>query len=126
MTEPILEPYAVNVRWTTSAPVLSWEGLIADYFEAIARRCQEMGPCVIGHIKGLAIFDEGGYLRISVVSSDRPADLEGRAPPETTSLLLSLNVIVYGIGRDTLERISREEVHRMTEKWKGTVRVEEA
>ncbi len=46
-------------------------------------------------------------------------------PPETTSLLLSLNVIVYGIDRDTLERISREETYHMTEKWKGGVNVEE-
>lgn len=124
MTEPILEPYAASQRWTASVPAPPWEVIIADYFEAIARRCRETGPCLIGHIKGLALFDDGGYLRISVVSSDH-AEVEGRVPPETTSLLLSLNVIVYGIDRDTLERISREETYHMTEKWKGGVNVEE-
>jgi hypothetical protein len=126
MTEPILEPYAVNQRWTASAPGPSWDAFIAGYLEAIARRCREMKPCVIGHIKGLALFEDGGHLRISVVSPDHPADVEGRVPPGTTSLLFSLNVIVYGQGRDALERISREEAHHATEKWKGGVRVEEA
>ncbi len=125
MTELILEPYAINQRWTAFVPARSWDRLIADYLEGIARRCQEMGPCLIGHIKGLALFDDGGYLRVSVVSPGRPTQVEGRVPAETTSLLLSLNVIVYGRDRKALERISREEAYHMTEKWKGGVKVEE-
>jgi hypothetical protein len=125
MTELILEPYAINQRWTASVPAPPWDALIADYVEAIARRCHEMGPCLIGHIKGLALFDDGGYLRVSVVSPGRPAEKEGYAPTETTSLLLSLNVIVYGLDRSTLELICREEAHHMTEKRKGGIGVEE-
>lgn len=137
MADLILEPYVVRQCWTASDPALRWEVVIADYLETIARRCHEvdshgftprgplLGPCLIGHIKGLVLFGDGGYLRISVVSPSRPAEVEGRVPAETTSLHLSLNVIVYGKARNALERISREEAHQMSKKWKGGVKIEE-
>jgi hypothetical protein len=125
MADLILEPYAVRQRWTASDPGLRWEVLIGDYLEAIARRCHEMGSCLVGHIKGLVLFADGEYLRISVVSPGRPAEVEGRVPAETMGFLLSLNVIVYGKDRDALERISRGEARHIIEKWKGGVKVEE-
>lgn len=125
MADLILEPYSINQRWSASERMVPWERLIAEYLESIARRCSETGSCVMGHIKGIALFPGGDYLRISVVSPDRGADVEGHAPANTTAFVLSLNVVVYGRDRDSLERISREEAKRIRDKQKGGVRIDE-
>ena len=100
MAELILEPYAVNQRWSLSGDADKWETLISEYLETLARRCHETGKCIIGHIKALALFPNGGYLRVSVVSPTVPAGVEGSVPTDCTELVLTLNVIVYGLGRD--------------------------
>jgi hypothetical protein len=41
-----------------------------------------------------------------------------------TELVLTLNVIVYGLGHDLLEGITRETADCLTQKWKGGVTIE--
>lgn len=123
MAELTPENYAVNQRWILSAGDGKWEALIVEYLETIARRCHETGNCIIGHIKALALFPEGGYLRVSVVSPTLPAGVEGGVPAGCTGLVLTLNVIVYGPTRDLLEKITLEAAVRLSEKWKGRVTI---
>ena len=124
MAELTPEHYAVNQRWILSAADGKWEALIVEYLEAIARRCHETGNCIIGHIKALALFPEGGYFRVSVVSPTLPAGVEGGVPAGCTGLVLTLNVIVYGPTKDLLEKIVNETTVLLTEKWKGNVTIE--
>ena len=124
MAELILEPYAVSQRWRLFGNTDKWENLISEYMETLARRCHETGKGMIGHIKALALFPDGGYLRVSVVSPTLPAGVEGGAPVHCSELVLTLNVIVYGLGRDLLERITRETADQLTKKWKGEVTIE--
>lgn len=123
MAELILEPYAVKQRWSLSGEAGRWEILIAEYLETLARRCHQAGKCIIGHIKALALFPDGRYLRVSVVTSELPAGVEGSVPANCTELVLTLNVILYGLSREVLERISRETADELTKKWKGTVTI---
>jgi hypothetical protein len=124
MAELILEHYAVNQRWSFSGDAAKWETLISEFLETLARRCHETGKCIIGHIKALALFPNGGYLRVSVVSPTLPAGVEGSVPTHCSELVLTLNVIVYGLGRDLLEHITRETADDLTNKWKGGVTIE--
>jgi hypothetical protein len=124
MAELILEPYAINQRWRLFGDADTWENLISEFMETLARRCHETGKGIIGHIKALALFPDGGYLRVSVVSPTVAAGVEGGVPMGCTELVLTLNVIVYGLERELLERITRETVDHLTKKWKGGVTIQ--
>ncbi len=126
MAELILEPYTVKQRWRLIGDADRWENLISEYLETLARRCHETGKGMIGHIKALALFPDGGYLRVSVVSPTLPAGVEGSVPTGCTELLLTLNVIVYGLARDALERLTREVADHLNNKWKGGIAIEAA
>lgn len=123
MAELTLEPYAARLRWHLSSAPASrvWGATLSEFLEALARRCTQAGPCVIGHIKGLARFPEGDYLRLSVVSPTQPADVEGNAPEGCTELTLTLNVLVYGLSRDLLERLVQETATDMASRSGGEV-----
>ncbi len=108
MTAPTLEPYATQQCWTAPAPLpgAEWQALIVDTLAALARACEAAGPCVIGHIKALALFDGGGYLRVSAVSATHAPTAESRAPDNLATLSLTLNVLVYGLPAATLHAIT--------------------
>jgi hypothetical protein len=81
---------------------------LAGYLETLAQRCAAAGPCVIGHIKGLAALPSGGYLRLSVLAPDCPAevDLVEIDPQDCIlRLVLTINVIVYGLAADSVKQL---------------------
>jgi hypothetical protein len=125
MADLILEPYAVRQAWSASEADVSWGMLIGEYLQTVARHSVEGGTCVIGHIKALALFPDHTYLRASVVSPDRPATFEGIVPEGVTEFVLSVNVIVYGLDRDSVQRIAREAASGLEGKRKGGVRITE-
>jgi hypothetical protein len=45
--------------------------------------------------------------------------VEGSVPANCSELILTLNVIVYGLGRDALEHLARETADHLNKKWKG-------
>jgi hypothetical protein len=126
MEELILEPYTVNQRWRLFGEGDKWENLISEFLETLALRCHETGKGMIGHIKALTLFPDGGYLRVSVVSPTLPAGVEGSVPVGCTELVLTLNVIVYGLDREFLERITRETADLLSKKLKGEITIEAA
>jgi hypothetical protein len=123
LADLILEPYAVNQRWRFGTTDMSHGALITEYLESIARACNNAGECVVGHIKALALFPGGNFLRVSVVSPSLPADQEGDVPSGCTDLDLALNVIVYGLERAMLERIVHATAVDLTRRWKGEVEI---
>jgi hypothetical protein len=121
MDELILEPYAAVLRWHLPAAGDRWEAILAGYLETLAQRCHASGRCVIGHIKALALFPGGGYLRLSVTAPHLPASVEGQVPPGCTQLDLTLNLIVYGLSQTTLEQIALEAAAQAAAQQKGQV-----
>jgi hypothetical protein len=126
MEELILEPYTVHQRWRLFGEGNRWESLISEFMEALARRCHETEKGMIGHIKALALFPDGGYLRVSVVSPTLPAGVEGSVPVGCAELVLTLNVIVYGLERNALERLTRETADHLSQKLRGRITIEAA
>jgi len=107
MSDLTLESYAARLHFHLEAAMSKeqWQKNLSQYMEELARRCEETGPCVIGHIKALALFADGRYLRVSVVSSTIPAELDGNPPISFKELNVTLNVLVYGLSRDVLQQI---------------------
>jgi hypothetical protein len=125
MAELILEPYAVSQRWRLPAGADGrWEIFLAEYLENLARRCAEHEGCVIGHIKAVALFPGRGYVQVSAVSHKLPAQVNGRVPSGCVELSLSLNVIVYGLNYERLERLTRATAADLAAKWKGEMKIE--
>ena len=121
MADLILEPYAVSQRWYFPRENTNWESLIVEYLLTIARTCAEFDRCVIGHIKALALFPGGDYLQVSVINPALPAGVKGCVPPGCTELRLTLNVIVYGLDRDLVERIASETAVHLASRRQGEV-----
>ena len=117
MADLILEPYTVVQRWSQPAASGDWESRLSEYLQTLAQNCAEMDGAVIGHIKALALFPEGQYLRASVVSADRLATVEGCVPHGFTTLELTLNVLVYGLTREQIKKIVERTAREAASRW---------
>ncbi len=116
--------YAVKERWGLPEGEARCEALVTEYLETIARRCHQTGRCVIGHIKALALFAQGGYLRVSVISPTRPAVVESHLSQPCREFELILNVVVYGLKDDLLAQITRDTAAGLCQKYEGQMRIE--
>jgi hypothetical protein len=110
MSAPVLEPYATRQRWQSgeSLPGAVWQALFAEYLAALACACDAAGPCVIGHIKALALFDNSDYVRVSAVSAAHAPTVDGCVPDGLSAVPLTLNVLVYGLPAATLHDLTWE------------------
>lgn len=120
----MLEPYAVKQHWQRSGAAPDWRAFLCEYLLALARACKTAGSPVLGHIKSLALFPDGGYFRASVVDDHLPPTTEGELPPDLPSLDLTLNLIVYGLERRVLQKITEETAQRFAQKWRVEVTAE--
>ena len=117
MSEMILEPLAAHVRFIAPAPrqIQDWTGILKDYFKTLATLCDLAGPCVIGHIKGLALLPAGGYIRVSAVSASMPVQIETNVSGDFAELTITLNMLVYGLPGKSLEGIAESAAARLEE-----------
>jgi hypothetical protein len=123
LADLILEPYTVNQHWKFGKTGMPHGALIAEYLEGIAHACNDAGRCVVGHIKALALFPGGAFVRVSVISPDLPAEREGDVPSGCIDLGLTLNVIVYGLERGILERIAQDAAVALAGRLNGEVEI---
>jgi hypothetical protein len=139
--QPGLEPYALQQRWSLPRPPApaAWAALFSDYLAALARLCTEAGTdesraghsraganraavrVVIGHIKLLALFGEGEYLRVSVVSPRHAATVTGAAPAGLSEMPITVNVLVYGLPTERLAALTAAAAAEVAERWGATV-----
>ena len=121
MDELNLEPFTVIQAWSLPEEGGNWESMLGEYLQRIAQRCADSGKCVIGHIKAFATLADHDYLRISVVAPNIPASIEGKVPPHCTNLELTLNVLVYGLERSMIEKITLETAGEIARKKEAEV-----
>lgn len=126
MKEMTLEPYSVRLNFKMDSPMTTteWGLMISDLMETLARNYGEAGPCVIGHIKGFARITGNGFLRISVISSDHPADVDAGFSDALSELSLTLNVLVYGHPKELLARLTRQTIDLSEKPWSQHVTME--
>jgi hypothetical protein len=121
MANLILEPFAVVQHWHLQDADGHWEDILAEYLQTLAQRCYSAGPCVIGHIKALALFPDKRFVRVSLVAVNIPANIDGKVPSGCTDLELTLNVLIYGLEYVVIESITSEISNEISTKWKGGV-----
>ena len=132
---PGLEPYARQQHWSAPRPLSpgEWSALFSEYLAGVARMCAEANAdksragrsraahVVIGHIKLLALFDEGEYLRVSVVSPRHAATVTGAAPAGLSEMPITVNVLVYGLPTERLAALTAAAAAKVAERWGATV-----
>jgi hypothetical protein len=121
VAELTLEPYAVVQHWHLPSADGHWETILTEYLQTLAQRGAASGKTVVGHIKALALFSGGRYLRVSVVAPHLPASREGQVPAGCAELDLTLNVLIYGLDRAALERITHTAAQELADHWKGVI-----
>ncbi len=62
------------------------------------------GCTLIGHIKGLVDAGENGHLVFSITSFDENARFKGEVRNEVTNAVITVNIVVYGISEDIVEK----------------------
>jgi len=138
VAELTLEPYAARMEWRLPDGVvgeslpqspgadLPWERILAGLLEGLANRADREGEALIGHIKGLATFPDGGYLRVNVVSAGQPADVAGAVPPGCRELTFTLNVLIFGLPYARVAGLVEETAAEVAACWGCQVRVHAA
>jgi hypothetical protein len=71
----------------------------------LTRTLREQGCGLIGHIKGILEAGDKGHLFFSVTSFEQRTRFKGRLTGEHEKIDLTLNVIVYGVGSERVERL---------------------
>jgi len=71
---------------------------------------EDNGCRLIGHIKGLLDAGAGGQLFFSVTSFEDNPRYKGEIDGEISEAMLSINVIIYGVGEESVERAIHERL----------------
>ena len=125
MSELNLEPFAARVYFSPQAGTPSGEGqkALVKYLETIAGKCDAGDDTVIGHIKAIALFADGTYFRIGVVSAKHPAETDGDTTADIANAKITLNVLVYGLPRNRLQQIVQESALELNKTCPGELQV---
>jgi len=102
-----LEPYTVSIRITAAVEIPAPAGLITALLEDVARRCEEAGCSVIGHIKCHARAGERAFsCSLTTRRSGAACRGRGREPVASGEVLdVDLAVLVYGLPRAVIQTI---------------------
>ncbi len=78
------------------------------FLSELVRSLREQGCRLIGHIKGNLETEQEGHLFFSVTSFEERARLKGELTGGAEKIDLTLNVIVYGVGSEEIEKLVME------------------
>ena len=128
MTDLALEPYAARLQWHFARPLSGheWGRLFAEHIELLAAHSAKIETSVIGHIKGLACAPDDGYVRVNLVSAERPADVECKISGQYNLLAFDLNVLIYGLSLEQVKRLTAETAQSVAAHLGGQVDIESA
>jgi hypothetical protein len=103
------QPAAYALRGTLSLGA-GWSekelrSAVDDFLLGLTLSLRGHGCNLIGHIKGILEAGEKGHLFFSVTSFEQPTRFKGALAGSCQKIDLTLNVIVYGVGRERIERL---------------------
>lgn len=110
-----IEPYGVRLllRGDLGDPV----GLVARLLENVARRCDQAGASVIGHLKAHVRTAEGSFhcSLTSLRSGARCAGPQVERPVTARNLELDVAVLVYGLPRAVIAEATEKALKQLQE-----------
>jgi hypothetical protein len=101
----------VHVRFDRSRGPDEVRSLVSRTISSVAQECMREGASLIGHIKCIAEVDSGKFIACSVVSADKEAMCRGELEGSTQGLDIILNVLIYGLGKQKVEKIVVGSAH---------------
>ena len=84
------------------------QDVVGDFLAALSRELRKAGCTMVGHIKGVVEDGSGSPLFFSLTSLDTSPRYNGGPLRPGSASLLSMNVIVAGIERDTVAAICED------------------
>ena len=106
------QPTAYALQSTLSLPgPLSETDLrkgVDAFLAELTRSLREQGCRLVGHIKGILEAGDKGHLFFSVTSFEQRTRFKGGLTGIAEKLDFTLNVIVYGVGSERIERLVLE------------------
>ena len=106
--------YAQEAGLTFKVPLSASEllGRIDAFMSELTCSLQGDGCKLIGHIKGLLEVEGNDHLFFSITSFDEKARYKGELTHEISRAKLTINVIVYGVEQESIERAIQEGLGR--------------
>jgi hypothetical protein len=109
-------PTACACKWHLTfgdaLPAIDLSSRVALLVSELTGRLQEGGGRLIGHIKGLIDAEQSGHLLFSITSFEEGARFKGEMLGEIAEAVLTINVIVYGIEEEFVEKVLEEAFAR--------------
>lgn len=114
----------LNVSFKGQVAAEDLRGLVSKTITDIALSCVKAGSSLIGHIKCIAEVESGKFVACSVVSHDGKAKCLGELDG-SHSLVIVINVLLYGLDREKVERIVFEQAKKVMASKDGKVELED-
>lgn len=108
--DPQPTAYALHGTLTLPGPLSETDlrkGVDA-FLAELTRSLREQGCGLIGHIKGILEAGDKGHLFFSVTAFEQRTRFKGGLKGEHEKIDFTLNVIVYGVGSERIERLVLE------------------
>ena len=86
--------------------------MVEDLMTRIALDCVDAGTRLIGHINCIAEVEQGKYIACSVTTHDGKPRCSGAFGTESQKLEIVINVLQYGLDKETIEDIVDREAVR--------------
>jgi hypothetical protein len=101
----------VHARFDQAKGADEIRSLVSRTISTVAQECMKEGASLIGHIKCIAEEDSGKFIACSVVSADSEAMCRGELDGGSKGLNIILNVLLYGLDKQKVERIVVRSAH---------------
>ncbi len=101
-----------QLRFDDAIPPTELNSRVERLLSELAGGLEKGGGRLIGHIKGLIDADEKGHLLFSITSFEEGARFKGEMVGGITEAALTINVIAYGIGEESVEELLEEAFTR--------------
>ena len=99
----------VHVKFKTPIKPAEMQKLVEDLMTRIALDCVNAGTRLIGHIKCIAEVEQGKFIACSVTTHDGKPRCSGSFDTESQKLEIVINVLQYGLDKETIEEIVNRE-----------------
>jgi hypothetical protein len=109
-------PTACACKWRLTfddaIPAIDLNSRTALLLSELCGGLGQNGGSLVGHIKGMIDADEKGRLLFSITSFEEGARFKGEMVGRITEAILTINVIVYGIEEEFVEKVLEEAFAR--------------
>ena len=109
-------PTACACKWRLTfddaIPAIDLSSRTARLLSELCGGLGQNGGRLVGHIKGMIDADEKGHLLFSITSFEEGARFKGEMVGRITEAVLTINVIMYGIEKESVEEVLEEAFNR--------------